>query len=193
MVNHAVSGRLSAPAPSDCDTFRDSGSVLEDCCVRLAPWTRPLPSPSKTDRIDADALTPEDYRALGDFRLAIRQFLAFSEEGAKSHGLTSQQHQALLAIKAHPGPGPMSIGDLAACLLIKNHSAVELVARLVERDLVSRREADQDRRRVILDLRPRGADVLEAISRRNLERLNDGADILVGIIEAARRAARSGE
>lgn len=135
------------------------------------------------------ALTPSDYRALGDFRFAIRQFLAFSEEGAKAHGLTSQQHQALLAIKAHPGPEPISIGELAESLLIKNHSTVELVARLVERDLVVRRESDADRRRVLLALRPKGEDVLETISRRNLARLNDGADILAGIIEAARRAA----
>jgi len=138
-----------------------------------------------------DALTPSDYLALGEFRLAIRQFLAFSEEGAKAHGLTSQQHQALLAIKAHPGAGPISIGELAESLMIKNHSAVELVARLVERDLVSRRDSDSDRRRVVLSLRPRGAEILEAISRRNLARLNDGADILAGIIEAARRAAAS--
>jgi DNA-binding MarR family transcriptional regulator len=149
-----------------------------------------LRSPSKAAPTDPDALTQDDYRALGDFRHAIRQFLAFSEDGAKAHGLTSQQHQALLAIKAHPGPDPISIGDLSRSLLIKNHSAVELVARLVERDLVSRRDADADRRRVILALRPRGAEILEAISRRNLERLNDGADILVEIVEAARRAAR---
>ena len=118
----------------------------------------PLPSPSPSLAAD-DTLTDADYRALGDFRQAIRQFLAFSEEGAKAHGLTSQQHQALLAIKAHPGPEPMSIGELARSLLIKNHSAVELVARLVERDLVARRDADADRRRVILALRPRGAEV----------------------------------
>jgi len=151
-----------------------------------------LPSPSSSTAADDadDALTDADYRALGDFRQAIRQFLAFSEEGAKAHGLTSQQHQALLAIRAHPGPEPMSIGELARSLLIKNHSAVELVARLVERDLVARRDADADRRRVILALRPRGIECLEAISRRNFERLNDGADILVGITKAARRAAR---
>lgn len=147
-------------------------------------------SPASTDPNDDAPLRPEDYRALGDFRHAIRQFLAFSEDGAKIHGLTSQQHQALLAIKAHPGPDPISIGDLAQSLLIKNHSAVELVARLVERDLVIRRDADTDRRRVLLALRPRGAEILEAISRRNLARLNDGADILVEIIETARRAAR---
>lgn len=150
----------------------------------------PLPSPSKSKSIDNDALTPDNYRALGDFRFAIRQFLAFSEEGAKSHGLSSQQHQALLAIKAHPGPGPMSIGELAQSLLIKNHSAVELVARLVERDLVDRRDSETDRRRVILALRPRGAEVLEAISRRNLAHLHEGADILAGVIDTARKAAR---
>lgn len=149
-----------------------------------------MQSPAPPASTDDEALTSEDYRALGDFRHAIRQFLAFSEDGAKTHGLTSQQHQALLAIKAHPGPDPISIGDLAQSLLIKNHSAVELVARLVERDLVSRRDADEDRRRVILSLRPHGEEILEAISRRNLSRLNDGADILAEIIEAARRAAR---
>jgi len=150
----------------------------------------PPPSPPFQTPADSPALTQDDYRALGDFRLAIRQFLAFSEEGAREHGLTTQQHQALLAIKAHPGPDPISIGELSRSLLIKNHSAVELVARLVERDLVARRDFDADRRRVILTLRPRGETILEAISQRNLGRLNEGADILAGIIEAARRAAR---
>ncbi|OYW29675.1 MAG: transcriptional regulator [Caulobacter sp. 12-67-6] len=148
-------------------------------------------SPPSQDPTDAGAITQDDYRALGEFRRAIRQFLAFSEQGARDHGLTAQQHQALLAIKAHAGPGPISIGDLAESLLIKNHSAVELVARLVERDLVTRRDSDADRRRVVLDLRPRGAEILEGISRRNLGRLNQGADILENIIEAARRAASS--
>lgn len=152
----------------------------------MTPVSSPTQGPA-----DDGALNQDDYRALGEFRRAIRQFLAFSEQGARDYGLTAQQHQALLAIKAHPGPGPISIGDLAESLLIKNHSAVELVARLVERDLVSRRDSDADRRRVVLDLRPRGAEILEAISRRNLGRLNQGADILENIIEAARRAASS--
>lgn len=148
------------------------------------------PPSSSTAASAADAaLTDEDYRALGDFRRAIRQFLAFSEQGARDHGLTAQQHQALLAIRAHPGPDPISIGELADSLLIKNHSAVELVARLVERDLVARRDSDTDRRRVVLELKPGGAAALEAISRRNLNRLNQGADILAEIIETARRAA----
>lgn len=148
----------------------------------------PSSPPTADTSTDDVALTSDDYRALGEFRRAIRQFLAFSEDGAREHGLTAQQHQALLAIRAHPKPEPISIGDLAASLLIKNHSAVELVARLVERDLVERRDSDADRRRVVLALRPRGAEILETISRRNLARLSEGADILADIIEAARRA-----
>ncbi len=54
---------------------------------------------------------------------------------------------------------------------------------------MARRDSDVDRRRVILALRPRGEAILEAISQRNLGRLNEGADILAGIIEAARRGA----
>ena len=150
---------------------------------------------SETHRIRAmthrkDVLTDADYEALANLRYILRRFMDFSTSAAQREGLPSQQHQALLAIRAHPGPEPMSIGELARSLLIKNHSAVELVARLVERDLVARRDADADRRRVILALWPRGIECLEAISRRNLERLNDGADILVGITKAARRAAR---
>jgi len=138
-------------------------------------------------RSETTLLGEAEYRSLGDFRRAIREFLAFSEQGAREHGLTSQQHQALLAVKSHTGPEPMSIGELAACLLIKNHSAIGLVARLVERDLVSRRESGLDRRRVVVELRPRGAQVLESISIRNLERLNRTAEILVSLLKTVRR------
>lgn len=139
-----------------------------------------------------DALGGAEYQALGEFRRAIREFLAFSEAGARAHGLTSQQHQALLAIKCHPGPDPISIGELAVSLLIKNHSAVGLVDRLVERDLISRRPFEGDRRRVALSLRPRGEEILAAISRRNLAQLSRAADIMTSIAETARRIAPAG-
>lgn len=137
-----------------------------------------------------DAAAPlgsADYRALGEFRRAMRQFLAFSEEGARAHGLTSQQHQALLAIRSHVGEEPITIGELAECLLIKNHSAVGLVGRLVERDLVVRRSSSADRRRVLLELRPKGAEMLETISSRNLAQLSRTAEILAELLDTVRR------
>jgi DNA-binding MarR family transcriptional regulator len=53
-------------------------------------------------------------------------------------GLTSRQHQALLAIKGFPGDTSPTVGELAERLRIQHHSAVELVDRLVEAGLIMR-------------------------------------------------------
>lgn len=94
----------------------------------------------------------------------MRRFLAFSQAGARALDLTPQQHPALLAIRAHPGPGAMCVGVPARSLLIRNHSALELVDRLVERGLLRRGQDPQDRRRVALALTEEGARTLESIS-----------------------------
>lgn len=120
----------------------------------------------------------------------MRQFLRFSEEGAQDCGITSQQHQALLAIRSHFGPEAITIGELAERLLIKNHSAVELVARMAERDLIERLPSDEDRRRVLLRMRPQGAEILEVISRRNLGQLGETAEILARILRTVKRLGR---
>jgi DNA-binding MarR family transcriptional regulator len=147
---------------------------------------------SRSSARGAERLADAEYVALGEFRRAMRQFLQFSEEGAREQGITSQQHQALLAIRGHIGSEAMSIGDLAASLLIKNHSAVELVARIAERGLVERITSLEDRRRVLLRLLPRGAEVLGMISLRNLRQLSQTAEILGEILATVRRLDQSG-
>jgi len=137
-------------------------------------------------------LTDSDYAALGEFRRAIREFLAFSQEAAREHGLTTQQHQALLVVRAHAGPGLITLGELAQSLMIKSHSAVGLVSRLEERDLVLRKASVEDRRVALLELRPRGAEILEAISMRNLGKIGRTAEILEGIVQTARRLDAAG-
>ena len=137
-------------------------------------------------------LSDEDYRALGEFRHAMRVFLAFNAEGARAQGVTSQQHQALLAIRSHQGEEALAIGELADSLLIKNHSAIGLVSRLVERGLVTRMESGRDRRRVLVNLTPAGAEALEIISIRNLGQLSRTSEILGGILETTRKLAASG-
>jgi DNA-binding MarR family transcriptional regulator len=117
----------------------------------------------------------------------MRQFLQFSENGARDQGISSQQHQALLAIRSHAGAEAMTVGGLAEQLSIKNHSALELVSRMVENGLVERSVSSEDRRRVLLKILPRGAQILEAISRRNLRQLSQTADILAEILATVRR------
>jgi DNA-binding MarR family transcriptional regulator len=63
------------------------------------------------------------------FRCELRRFQAFSDAAANRSGLTAQQHQALLAIRGFSSREPISVGDLARYLLIRHHTAVELVDR----------------------------------------------------------------
>ena len=62
-----------------------------------------------------------------EFRTGLRRFLHWSEEQARAAGLTAAQHQLLLAVRGHDG-GP-TIGEVAEQLLLRHHSAVELVDR----------------------------------------------------------------
>ncbi|HEV2532780.1 helix-turn-helix domain-containing protein [Phenylobacterium sp.] len=145
----------------------------------------PVPTPPRRARLSA-----ADYQAVGAFRLALRRFAAFGDASAQAAGLTPQQHQALLAIRAHPGPQPMTIGELAQCLLIRNHSAVELVARLVAAQLVTRAPSGADRRRILLRLTPDGENRLEAVTRQNLRELRSTAPIFRDLLKTLRRIGR---
>ena len=119
----------------------------------------------------ANKITKQHYVMLAEFRYALRQFLRFSENAAHDAGLTPQQHQAMLAIKGFPGPGPINIGDLAERLQILHHSAVGLVDRLVAQKHVRRLRDATDRRQVRVALTARGEAALEKLSEAHREQL----------------------
>lgn len=141
------------------------------------------------DRDPTERLVAADYQAMAAFRQALRRFAAFSETAARSVGLTPQQHQGLLAIRAHAGPEPMTISELADALMIKNHSAVGLVARLVERDLVTRSPSPLDRRRILLRPTPEAEGLLERVVAINLRELSASAPIFRELLKTLRRLA----
>lgn len=124
-----------------------------------------------------------DYEALAAFRHALRRFMVFSEEAARESGLTAQQHQAILAIKGHGAGGPMTIGDVADFLLVRHHSAVELIDRLVRAGLVDRSGGEDDRRRVIVALTPKAETVLGELSATHLDELKRSRALLVQLLE----------
>jgi DNA-binding MarR family transcriptional regulator len=103
-----------------------------------------------------------DYEALAAFRHELRRFSHFSEQAAKDAGLTPQQHQALLAIRA--ANGVITIGHLAEQLMLQPHSASGLVDRLAALDLVSRTVTGADRRRINVHLTLRAEEMLRHLS-----------------------------
>lgn len=123
-------------------------------------------------------LPSPDYRLLAEFRHQLRVFTAFSETAARAAGIAPQQHQALLAIKGFPAGAAPTIGELAERLVIRHHSAVELVDRLVEARLVVRRHDGDDARRVGLVLTKRAEEMLARLSVAHREELRRMAPML---------------
>lgn len=118
-----------------------------------------------------EKLEQSDYERLLEFRTAVRKFLRYSKEQAEKLGLTPTQHQLLLAIRGAGGEEPATIGEIAECLLIRHHSAVELVDRAQAAGLVTRHGDGRDQRVVRLALTKSGAAKLEEISLANLQEL----------------------
>jgi DNA-binding MarR family transcriptional regulator len=104
------------------------------------------------------------YQQLAQFRHHIREFLQFSEQAARSHGIEPQQHQLLLAIKGLPEHTRPTIRALAERLCLRHHSTVELINRSVESGAVVRRQCEEDRREVLVELTPHGEEILQQLS-----------------------------
>ena len=125
-------------------------------------------------------LSDHDYRTLADFRQTLRGFFHFSEEAAEAVGLTAQQHQALLAIKAADG---LTVGDLAVRLLVRPHSATGLANRLERLGYITRVPAVGDRRQVDLVVTELAEALLRSLSaahRAELRRLGPMLTELLG-------------
>jgi DNA-binding MarR family transcriptional regulator len=105
-------------------------------------------------------VTDKEYEKLAAFRCNLRQFLRFSKVAARSTGLTSQQHQALLAIKGFPDGKAITIGELAEQLQVAHHSAVELIDRLALLDLVLPRGQHYGSTTCLHKVTDRGVEIL---------------------------------
>ena len=116
-------------------------------------------------------LTKKNYQALADFSYALRRFLAFSEKAAAQAGLTPQQYQALLAIKGARDQDELVIGDVAERLLVKHHSAVELVDRLQRNGFVTRAKDKADARRVTVKLSAKAERTIDGLAAAHLQEL----------------------
>jgi DNA-binding MarR family transcriptional regulator len=132
----------------------------------------PDPSHRRSPGRSPERLDDVDYHRLAELRTGLRRFLHWSEEGAEALGLTAMQHQLLLAIRGHPGPDAPSVGAIAASLLLRPHSATELIDRAEDAGLVRRSVDRADHRVVRLRLTSLGRRRLEQLSLRNLEELH---------------------
>ena len=123
-------------------------------------------------------LSRHDFEKLLEFRVTLRRFQRWSEDQAQAAGLTHVQHQLLVAIKGHHGDRPPTVGDLAGYLLLRPHSAGELVDRAEAAGLVKRIPDGSDGRVIRVLLTAEGDRVMQELTRAHLQRLHELAAVL---------------
>lgn len=134
-----------------------------------------------------------DYAALAELRYQIRRFLRYSEEASRAAGIEPQQHQLLLAIKGLPEDRLPTIGTLAERLQLQHHSAVELVDRSVQRNLVRRVRGTSDQRQVFIRLTAKGERMLRDLSMHHRDILREAGPTLVEVLNALSMGMRKPE
>jgi DNA-binding MarR family transcriptional regulator len=117
-------------------------------------------------------LDQQDYERLLAFRTGLRRFLSWSGQQAEAAGITPAQHQLLLAIRGHHDLRGPTIGVIAGYLLVRHHSAVELIDRAEAAGLVARRADSEDGRTVRVALTADGRRRLERLAAAHLEELD---------------------
>ena len=88
----------------------------------------------------------------------------------KYRELTLAQHMAVMAIDES---GPLTIKSLAAILGVSSPSASAMVDKLVEKDMLTREQSQEDRRKVIVHISPEAARKIERIKQVALRSIVD--------------------
>ena len=126
----------------------------------------------------------EDYEALAELRYLGRKFLRFSKDLIRAEaGLSPEQYEALLAIKAYASPKGLFISQLSERLQVRHHSAVNIVDRLVERKLVTRSADETDRRRRHIELTPKGEQLIEELASVHYKELANRSDEMIKALQ----------
>jgi DNA-binding MarR family transcriptional regulator len=123
-----------------------------------------------------------EYRSLAQLRYLIRHFLQEGDGTARKAGLEPQQYLMLLTIRGLPEGERPTVRTLAERLVLRHHSAVELIDRLAMHGFVKRSRDLEDRRQVHVGLTPKGEKTLERVVEQRISELRTTGKELVKAI-----------
>lgn len=112
-----------------------------------------------------------DYGNLLAFRSGLRRFLRWSESAARDAGLNPAVHQLLLTVRGCGIPEGPRIGEVAQYLVVRHHTAVEVINRAEKDGLVRRVRDEHDSRAVRIQLTPEGLARLDDLTGQHLDEL----------------------
>lgn len=122
----------------------------------------------------------DQYQAAAALRAGLRRFSHASEEILRSHGLTNERYELLLAIKDRQVAGtPATVTELTTRLCVAQASITQLVRRVEDAGLLTREVSPKDARVRYLKLTRRGETRLAAAVADLAEERTRLASVLV--------------
>ncbi|MGA7340566.1 MAG: MarR family winged helix-turn-helix transcriptional regulator [Terracidiphilus sp.] len=138
----------------------------------------------------APSLDVAHLQRLAEFRFQLRRFLHFSQAAAEQAGLRNQQYQMLQCVGGMPVGVEPTIVNVAARMLLKHNSAVELVDRAIEQGLLRRSADRDDHRRILLRVTPQGERMLASLAEFHSQELEQSGPELVRALQHVLHASR---
>ncbi len=133
-------------------------------------------------RTEKQAAAKKKLLAVAEFRHHLRAFLRFSEVAAEEAGLRAQQYQLLQVVGAAPGDEPPTIAYVANRLFLRHNSAVELVDRTEQQELLEREVDANDHRKILLRLTRRGEELLASLVVVHMEQLKQWGPEMIEVL-----------
>jgi len=119
------------------------------------------------DEINCEEISARSSETKGDIAevyLKSKRFTQQIECASKQAGIEARQYELMAVISRWNQHQPRTIRNVSRALGIRHNSAVELVDRAAERGAIARVRDSVDRRQVLLQLTPKGEELLATIS-----------------------------
>lgn len=117
-------------------------------------------------------INASELETVAALRVAMRRFLAATDEVTRAHGLTPRQYDLLALLHRPLGNGELTASAIAEELWLSRSATTELLTRAAKAGLIDRRGDSEDMRIKLLAATPEGsrrflAAVTELRSERN--------------------------
>ncbi len=147
-------------------------------------------SNNRNPRRASQEISRAEYQALAEFRYQLASFLRRRRDAAQEAGIEPQQYELLLAVKGLSSDKKPTIKQIAEQLRLQHHSTVELTTRLVNRGLIRRERAKDDRRSVLLSVTKDGQRAMDQVVQYSLEQLREEAPGLLKTLSRLLKKSR---
>ncbi|MDE3188814.1 MAG: winged helix-turn-helix transcriptional regulator [Acidobacteriota bacterium] len=133
----------------------------------------------KASALSAAELDIAQLQRLAEFRFQLRRFLHVSQLAAEQAGLRNQQYQMLQCVCGMPEGIEPTIANVAARMLLRHNSTVELVDRTIEQGLLRRCGDPDDHRKMLLRVTAEGERILASLAEFHMRELEQSGPELV--------------